>query len=80
MRGDKLELLNDQSAFERDDLGLLVKPIKRGFLSVQFIAFESVIIRGFQRGRIFRPFAADSDRIESDFSVRPFFDIFKVRE
>ena len=73
-------MLNDQSAFERDDLGLLMEPVKRGFLSVQFIAFESVVIRGFQRGRIFCPLAADGDRVELDFSVRILFDLFEVRE
>ena len=40
MRGDKLELLNDQSAVEFDHLRAILKPFKRGFLSVQFVALE----------------------------------------
>ena len=80
MRGDKLELLNDDSAFERDDLRLLVKPVKRGFLSVQFVALESKVVRGFQRGGIFCEFAANADWVQLNFSVRILFDLFEVRE
>jgi hypothetical protein len=80
MRGDKLKLLDDQSAVERDDLGLFMEPVKRGFFGVQFSTFKTVVIRGLKRGRIFCPFAANTDRIESDFSVRPFFDIFEMTE
>jgi hypothetical protein len=57
-----------------------MEPVKRGFLSVQFIAFESVVIRGFQRGGIFREIAANADWVQFDFSVRILLDLLKVRE
>ena len=69
MRGDKLELLNDQSAVEWDDLRAVLKPIERGFFGVVFLSTGTVVVRGFQRGRILRPFAANPEWVERDFSV-----------
>ena len=63
-RGNRLELLNDDSAFEFDDLGFLAEPIKRAQFVVVPAQFQPVVIRGFQRGGIFGPFAANADRIE----------------
>jgi len=61
--------LNDQSAVERDDLGLLMEPVERGFLGVVFLSTGTVVVRGFERGGILRPFAANPDRIEREFGV-----------
>ena len=80
MRGDRLELLDDDAAVKSHDLGLLMEPIERGFLGVAFVAFESKVVRGFERGRIFRPFAANPDWIERDFSSSVFLESFEIRK
>jgi hypothetical protein len=73
-------LLDDDTAVERDDLRAVLKPFKRGFLGVVFLSTGTVVVRGFQRGGIFCPLAANRDRIEREFSVCPFFNIFEVVE
>ena len=85
-RGD-LELLNDDSAVEFDNLGLLAEPFQRGFLArvvvVAVVRFETVFLRSFARGRMFRPFAANADGVEFKFlsgAVFVFFQIFEQRE
>jgi len=77
---DKLELLNDQSAVEWNDLRAVLKPIERGFFGVVFLSTGTVVVRGFQRGRILRPVAANRDRVERDFCVGVFLELFEVVE
>ena len=70
--------MNDDAAVESHDLGLLVKPIERGFLGVAFIAFESKVVCGFQRGRILGPFTANPDWVKGDFCVGVFLESFEM--
>ena len=79
-RGFISELLNDHSAVERDDLGLFVKPIKCGFLSVVFIPSETVVIGRLKRGRVFGPLAANPNGIEFNLGVGVFLELLEIRE
>ena len=74
------ELLNDHAAFERDDLGLLVKPVNRGFLGVVFIPFETVVIGRLKRGRVFGPLAANPNGIKFNLGVGVFLELLEIRE
>ncbi len=78
--GQESEQLNDQSSVEFDDLRVVLKPFKRGFLSVVFLSTGAVVVRGFQRGGILRPLAADTDWIKGDFSSSVVFEVFEMRE
>ena len=72
------ELLNDHAAVEFDHLRAVVKPIKRGFLGVQFVALESKVVRGFQGAKILRPSAAYFNRVECEFHVCVLLELFKM--
>ncbi len=77
------ELLDDNPAVKRNDLGMLAEPLKGlkfavGIVPADFI--ETVGFGGLKRGRVLRPFAANPDGIEFNLGVGVFLESFEVLE